>query len=291
MSSLRPISTTLLLLISLSAQSATEFPRPSAVPGGVALIDLGPISSAAPPRAEYGGRRVMVIDSGDHHWHAVIGLGLNVAPGTQTMVVKLADGAQQQHRFEVGPKAYLEQHITLKNKRMVDPTADDLKRIAGEQQRSRQAYATWREAPLATLELLPPAAGVMSSPFGKRRFYNGQPRSPHSGIDIAAILGSPVRAPADGVVIETGEYFFNGKTVFIDHGQGLVTMYCHLSSIEVKRGDRVRRGEVFAAVGATGRATGPHLHWSVSLNENRVDPTLFLAADVLAQLGGDGDAH
>jgi murein DD-endopeptidase MepM/ murein hydrolase activator NlpD len=136
--------------------------------------------------------------------------------------------------------------------------------------------ATLSDAVPASLRLRQPAPGPRSSSFGLRRIFNGQSRNPHAGMDIAAAVGSPVIAAAAGRVIDTGDYFFNGKTVWLDHGRGLLTMYCHLSAVSVRSGDTVAAGDVLGAVGATGRVTGAHLHWSVSLNRVMVDPALFL---------------
>ena len=136
----------------------------------------------------------------------------------------------------------------------------------------RAEYLRFSEAGESPLPFLQPVDGPQSSAFGLRRVLNGEPRAPHSGIDIAAPTGTPIRNPAPGVVTITGDFYFNGKTVFVDHGQGLISMVCHLSRIDVAEGDEVARGAVLGLVGSTGRSTGPHLHWSVSMNGSRVDP-------------------
>jgi len=250
------------------------------VPGGVAVVRLGAAHDPT-PRAYLGSDRVMVVRDEDQ-WKAVVGLPLSLAPGNHQLVVVDGTGQHVKYEFTVKPKDYGAQHISLSNQRMVDPSPEDLRRIEREQRLLDAAFTRWSDVDAATMAFDLPARGRMSGNFGTKRFFNKQPRQPHTGLDIAAPLGTPVTAPAAGTVIDVGEYFFNGRTVFIDHGRGLVTMYNHLNRIAVKPGARVARGEPIGEIGMTGRVTGPHLHWSVSLNNARVDPLLFLADDALA---------
>ncbi|MDQ2694114.1 MAG: peptidoglycan DD-metalloendopeptidase family protein [Pseudomonadota bacterium] len=255
------------------AALAAELPATAAVPGGVVVLDIGD-AAGPPPEVRYNDRNVMVVEH-NGRWQAVVGIPLDTKPGVQRLRLAQRGKPAGSIAFKVAAKDYEAQHITLKNKRMVEPNAEDLKRIESDQRRIRAALDYWSDGPPA-LRFDRPADGPYSSQFGLRRFFNGQPRRPHSGLDIAAPKGAPVRAPAPGRVVETGNYYFNGNTVFIDHGQGLITMFCHLDRIDVGPGQTVAGGEVVGAVGSTGRATGPHLHWSVSLNGAMVEPKLFL---------------
>jgi murein DD-endopeptidase MepM/ murein hydrolase activator NlpD len=258
------------------------------VPGGVVVVPLDR-SATQPPVVHYDGRRVMVVRHQDG-WVAVVGIPLSALPGEQTLLVRYGTESAKPHAFTVHDKHYAEQRITLKNRRMVEPTPTDLQRIAQEQQRLTAALGQWSESMLVEQPFLLPVAGRFSSPFGLRRYFNDQPRKPHSGLDIAAPQGAPIRAPAPGRVVDTGEYFFNGNTIFLDHGQGLITMYCHLDQVHVAQGQHVNRGDVMGTVGMTGRVTGPHLHWSVSLNGTMVEPVLFLPATTSAAGAAPDDA-
>jgi murein DD-endopeptidase MepM/ murein hydrolase activator NlpD len=245
------------------------------VAGGVAVVALGQATAA--PKAFYKDGPVMVLRDSDGQWIAVVGLDLKTPVGTQTVRVGHEQSVQKVD-FEVEKKTYKTQSITLKNKSHVNPDPEQTRRFEREYQEQMSAYASFRDVLPSNISLDKPVDGRLSSPFGLRRLFNGEERNAHSGLDFAVPHGTAVKAPADGVVTIVADYFFNGNTVFIDHGQGLVTMYCHLSAFKVKKGDTVKRGQVIGNVGATGRATGPHLHWNVSLNGARVDPAIFINA-------------
>ncbi len=266
-----------LLLFSISVISsvdALEFPIESPVPGGVVII---PIKTIEKPEAYFHGTKVMVIGT-SNNWEAIVGIPLDENTGSNELKIR-TENIETSYKFEIQNKDYETQYLTIKNKRQVNPNEQDMARITKETAVISKAKSHWSNNESIDLKFIKPASGPYSSPFGLRRFFNDQPRNPHSGLDIAAARGTPIIAPANGIVINTGNYFFNGNTVFIDHGQGLITMYCHMNQIDIKEGTQVKAGDIIGKVGLTGRVTGAHLHWSVILNNTTVDPLLFLAQD------------
>lgn len=259
------------LLIAFSL-NAFALPRNAPVPGGVALIDLGPADQVA-PTARWGEQALAVLRE-NGRWIALLGIPLDTLPGE--LEIRVSKGsATELKTVAIGIKNYPEQRLTIKDKRKVEPSPEDLARIEREQKITEAVKKRFSDGMPDTV-LDQPAPGPLSSRFGLRRIFNGQPRNPHAGLDVAAGTGTPVRAPSDAVVANTGDYFFNGNTVFLDHGQGLISAYMHLSRVDVRPGQMVRRGELIGAIGATGRVTGPHLHWALILNNTPVDPELFL---------------
>ena len=247
------------------------------VPGGVAVVPVDLSQNGELPQVSYQGHRVLVVKS-DNAASAIVGIPLKAARGTQQLEVR-SGGKKQQVPFKVTSKKYKEQHIKLSSNKHVNPSPENQARFKRELDEQLTAYKQYREATPSNVVLDRPVdGGRYSSPFGLRRFFNGEERNPHSGLDIAVPTGTPIKSSADGVVTIVGDYFFNGKTVFVDHGQGMISMYCHMNEIDVVKGQTVKRGQVVGKVGSTGRSTGPHLHWNVSLNNVRVDPAIFVGA-------------
>ncbi len=264
------------MLCATQAYAAESFiaPRNSPVPGGVVTFKLAGAPDEV-PKVAFQDRQVLVVRQNDM-WLAIVGLGLSIAPGDYHISVMQPGGAEQKLPFKVTSKEYAVQQLKVAPGQ-VNLSPENEARVASETKKVRAALDAFTPATPSTLRLEPPVPGRRSSSFGLRRMFNGEARNPHSGMDIAAPTGTPIKAPLDGQVVDVGNYFFNGNNVIVDHGQGLATMYCHLSKVRVEVGQQLKRGEVLGDVGATGRVTGPHLHWGVSLNGAMVDPALFMA--------------
>jgi len=263
----------LVLLSMLPALAgALSLPREEAVPGGIKIIALT-TSSKLPPDVESEGHRVLVVQQ-DGKWFAVVGIPLSATTGPREVEVR--DGSDGRSiEFHVGPKQYAAQSLKVRPAQ-VNLSPPDLARAETEHLRMDHVLSEWTNREPSNLRFAPPVPGMRSSSFGLRRVFNGESRNPHSGMDIAAATGTPVHSPAAGTVVDIGDYFFTGNTILVDHGRGLVSLYCHLSAVDVHIGQQVDAGTVLGAVGMTGRATGPHLHWAISLNRVWVDPALFL---------------
>jgi len=270
-----PAITAALLLGMAPASSAQSFiaPRVSAVPGGIVTFTLsgGPDDR---PVVTYAGRPVLV-SWNQASWMAIVGIPLDTEPGEYHVEVQQPGANERQLAFKVAAKKYAVQQLKVPPNQ-VNLSPEDEARVARESEKVRGAIDAYTPDAPVTLRLVQPAPGRRSSSFGLRRMFNGEARKPHSGMDIAASIGTPIKAPLAGRVTDVGNYFFNGNSVIVDHGQGLVTMYCHLSRIDVQVGQELKTGEVLGAVGKTGRVTGPHLHWGVALNGAMVDPALFI---------------
>lgn len=268
-----PVLAGLVALLTLCAGVALAFdlPHENAVPGGIKIIRLDSADSPM-PYVDADGHRALVIQDGTS-WVAVIGIPLSAPPGPHQVIVRGPKG-RQVIDFVVSDKRYTSQSLKVAPAQ-VNLSAADLARVNAEKIRIDHALSHWSEPPPESLRLPQPVSGPRSSSFGSRRIFNGESRNPHSGMDIAAPSGTPVRTPIAGTIVDTGAYFFNGNAVFIDHGRGLISMYCHLSAIDVQPGQHVAAGTRIGAVGMTGRATGPHLHWGLILNRAWVDPELF----------------
>ena len=260
------------------AAPSNVWPRALAVPGGVVRLSLGP--AAQPPAAfADAAQQIPLLVLGDMiEWTAVVGIALSAPVGAAHITARAtADSPARQVAYTVLDKRYREQRLSVAP-RTVDLSPDNQARYERERDHQARVMATFSTPLPERLAMQVPTPGRRSSSFGLRRVFNGQARNPHSGMDIAAATGTPVNAPLPGKVIDTGDYFFNGQTVWLDHGGGLLSMVCHLSAINAQVGDVVQTGQRIGAVGATGRATGPHLHWGVMLNRSMVDPALFLPA-------------
>jgi len=255
-------------------KTSLALPKHDPVPGGIALIQIPSEKTKDLPRAYFKDKQIAII-SENENYYAMAGLSLSTKPGEQQIELVWTDGYKKQLTFSVKPKTYEAQYLTIKNKRKVNPYKKDMDRIIKEKERKNKARKHWSDNKLS-LDLIIPVHGRISSIFGLRRFFNDQARRPHSGLDIAAPEGTPIKAVESGRVILSGDFFFSGNMVYINHGQGVISLYAHMNSIDVKTGDKITKGQIIGTVGETGRVTGPHLHLAIIANQTLIDPTLLL---------------
>ena len=231
----------------------------STAPGAVVTLD---------------GEKVPVAKSGLF----VLGFGRDARP-TASLVARLPGGKIERRQLAVKQRKYRIQRIDGLPGRKVSPTKKDMKRIAAERKQLRAARRVMSADPRFTSGFMWPVTGRLSGIYGSQRILNGKKRRPHFGVDIAAPQGTPIVAASDGrVVLVHQDMFFTGKTVVIDHGLGIGTLYIHMDAIEVKKGAHVRRGQRIGRVGMTGRATGPHLHWGLTWRGLSLDPALMVGS-------------
>jgi murein DD-endopeptidase MepM/ murein hydrolase activator NlpD len=264
-----------ILLLTLNISTVAQaFPKHNPVPGGICILNLAAANSAK-PRVTYQGKPIAVVQQ-QQQWKALIGIPLSASVGSHEILIRTANFPHPTTKnCQIKSKKYRSQHIKLKNKSQVNPKGKKLERILREMKLKKNLKQTF-SANQPSLDFIRPVKGRDNGRFGLKRFFNGQARNPHSGMDIAAPTGRAIKASATGKVIYTGNLFFSGNVVVVDHGQGLLSLYAHMSQIIARQGQTIQQGTIIGKVGKTGRATGPHLHWSVYLNGNAVNPALFL---------------
>lgn len=224
-------------------------------------------------------------------WKGLVGIDLNTRPGSYPAQIEALDSANKRlsssYPLQVKAKEFPVRHLTVDPK-FVTPPTEELERIRRESARISAIFASRTPRRLWRGSFLRPVPGEATSSFGKRSILNGKPRSPHTGTDFEAAQGTPVQAPNRGTVVLADDLYYSGRTVIIDHGQGLYSYFAHLSEFALSEGEKVKGGDVIGRVGATGRVTGPHLHWTLRLAETRVDPLSLLQA--LEQAGFEAQA-
>ncbi|MCP4545040.1 MAG: M23 family metallopeptidase [bacterium] len=278
-----------LLLLSLSSPTpagsanmlSVECPDSLAEGRGI-LVRIGAPVGCSPITVEWLNREFAVeaLPVGDHlEVEVLLGVGLRERNAEETYTLRVRAGEWSVVKtLQRIPFRYPEQHLDVPRK-YTELSDEDLARHNREKREATEAKMTLSARRSWALPLHRPVPGSITSDFGLRRFFNGEPKLPHGGTDLRGAEGSDVRACAAGRVVLTGFHLFAGGSVYIDHGQGLISMYFHLSAIDVEVGRVVEAGETIARVGATGRVTGPHLHWGLAVHGCLIDPMPLLTTD------------
>jgi murein DD-endopeptidase MepM/ murein hydrolase activator NlpD len=265
--------------------STTQAPTPLRVsaqattlqPGSVVVLTIDTGDPVPALRARAFGRELAPYRADAGTWQVLVGIDMDVKPGAYPVEIEARPGTRTLYSLAVKPRRFPTRRLKV-DPDLVNPPPQEMERIARESRQLRQLWDAPASARIWEGPFVPPVPDAPNSSFGTRSIYNGEPRSPHSGTDFPSPAGRPIKAPNAGRVVLAGPLYFTGGTVVIDHGLGVLSLFAHLSSIGVREGDLVQTGDVIGEVGATGRVTGPHLHWAVRVGGARVDPLSLLAA-------------
>lgn len=248
------------------------------VQGEISRIDIPFSAEIDTVTGTFNGKSLPFIPSKQGGFYTLLGVDMDTKPGAYPLVVEIVreDGTVRTIRRSVAVRdaGFPVQRLTLEPAK-VFPDSAATARIQRETELRNDKWSRWAQEAFWSEKFIPPLDGELKR-FGHRRIINKAPRSPHTGVDISADEGTPVVCPADGRVILTGDFFFSGKSIYIDHGLGLIDMLFHLSRIDVSEGDMVKQGQVLGAVGSTGRVSGPHLHWGIRYRGSRINPSSLL---------------
>ncbi|KTD48860.1 peptidase, M23/M37 family [Legionella rubrilucens] len=251
---------------------AAYLPENHSVNGGLTII---PIDIKQQPQVYYHDKKIPVLPSPNaNQWLLIVGIPLDTTRAVENLTI--THPVRSTIPFQVSQKFYATQQLKITDPRKVDPYEEDRARITKEAQEMAALFTGFTAANPFSQGFKAPVHGPVSSLFGLKRVYNKSPQAPHSGLDIAAPENTPITASAKGQVVAVKDYFFTGNTVIVDHGMGVYSLYAHLKAIAVKEGQWLNQGDSIGTVGKTGRATGPHLHWSMIVNQTLVDPLLFV---------------
>ena len=247
-------------------------------PGELVLLKVRTAASVAIMRVHGLGREFPAFRESPAEWRALVGIDLDVKPGAYEISAVTGEAAADQatYRLVVAPKTFAIRKLTV-DPAFVNPPPEAQERIQADAARLNRIWASSSPMKLWSRSFVRPVSAPSNSAFGTRSVFNGESRNPHGGADFSSLAGTPVASPNAGLIVLAADLYFTGNTVVIDHGLGLFSLFAHLESIDVKEGDAVKTSQVLGRVGATGRVTGPHLHWTVRVNDARVDPLSLLA--------------
>jgi murein DD-endopeptidase MepM/ murein hydrolase activator NlpD len=266
----------LALLVAQDAAVHVKLEARAQQPGELVVLSIAGAGPGDRVRVRAFDRDVLAYRTPDGDWRALIGIDLDVKPGTYPVSIDVGSPPREiVEALGVAPRVFRTRRLTV-DEAFVTPPADQTERIAREAKLLESVWSAPAREPLWSGPFVRPVPQEANSAFGTRSIFNGKPRTAHGGADFLSPSGTPVHAPNGGRVVVARNLYFSGNTVIIDHGLGLFSMLAHFSAIDVAEGATVTSGQVVGRVGATGRVTGPHLHWAVRAGGARVDPLSVL---------------